>query len=784
MVTQPQHRNRLAFGPFEVDRQTGELFKGGILLRLPGQPYQILIALLENPGELITREQLRDQIWRDGRTVDFDHSLNVAVNRLRRVLSDSADEPRYIETIPGKGYRFIGTVEGSTPKLQAAPVTPPFVIPETVVTSEAGHRSNRRWLVASGALGLLLVVILGAAFLRPPGKPSFGEKGTLVLAGFRNTTGDPVFDATLQQGLMVQLQQSPFLSLVAENRVRRTMQLMGRPASDIFTADLAREVCERTGSSAVLEGSIARLGSRYVLGLAAKSCNGDSLYVDQIQAARKENVLDVLSQMARKFRQGAGESLAVIRQHDTPLAEATTPSLDALKAYSTARKVAFSDSFGSAVPLLQRAIELDPRFAMAHAFLGRIYADIGDSMLSAESTRRAYELRDRASEQERFFISFSYYRQITGNLENARRTLELWERTYPREAAPHSLMSGFTTWGLGKYEKTIAEANKTIELDPETTPAYLNLAFGYTSLGRFKNAEATLERARERNLEVPDSLILSFYLAFHRNDRESMNRIAARMKGKPEEDWMLQSEALVAAHAGSLHEARLLSRQAAELAQRSGHSERAAIYEAGSAAWEAFLGNVAEARKNAAAALELSNARDVEYGCAFALSLTHADARARALANDLAKRFPQDTLVQFTYLPLLNALASLHRLQPAESLGLLQSTLPFEFATPGTDFFGFFGGLYPAYVRGQSYLSLGQGEKAAAEFQKIIDHPGVVYADPIGALSYLEIAKACALSGDRARAKSAYQEFFSLWRDADPDVSVYKHAKAEYSRLF
>jgi DNA-binding winged helix-turn-helix (wHTH) protein/tetratricopeptide (TPR) repeat protein len=777
MVTQPQHGNRLAFGPFEVDRHTSELFKGEIQLRLPGQPFQILLALLESPGDLITREQLRDQIWRDGRTVDFEHSLNVAVNRLRRVLSDSADEPRYIETVPGKGYRFIGTVEGATPKLQTPPVTQPLV------ATEVGHRSNKRWLIPSVALGLLLALILGAAFLRPDRQPSFGEKGTLVLVGFRNTTGDPVFDATLQQGLIVQLQQSPFLSLIAENRIRQTIQLMGRPPGDTLTAELAREVCERTGSSAVLEGSIARLGSRYVLGLAAKKCNGDSLYVDQIEAARKENVLEALSQMARKFRRGAGESLAVIRQHDTPLAEATTPSLDALKAYSTARKLAFSDSFSMAVPLLQRAIELDPRFAMAHAFLGRVYADTGESRLSAESTQRAYELRDRASEQERFFISFSYDRQITGNLENAQRTLELWERTYPREGAPHSLMSGFTSWGMGQYEKTIAEASKTIELDPDTTPAYLNLGFGYTSSGQFKNAEATLERARKRNLEIPDSLILGFYLAFHKNDREGMSQIAARMKGKSEEDWMLQSEALVAARAGRLREARLLSRQATELARRSGHSERAAIYEAGSAAWEALLGNVAEARKNASAALELSNARDVEYGCAFALSLAHDDAKAQALANNLAKRFRQDTLVQFTYLPLLNALASLHRNQPAESVRMLQTTFPFEFATPGTDFFGFFGGLYPAYVRGQSYLALRQGDKAAAEFQKIIDHPGVVYADSVGALSHLEIGRACALSGNEARAKSAYHKFLSLWRDADSDIPVYKQAKAEYSRL-
>ena len=776
MATQPQHPNRLAFGPFEVDRHTGELFKRGIRLRLSAQPFQILLALLATPGDVVSRDELRKQVWGDTTFVDFEHGVNTAMNKLRRALSDSADEPRYIETVSGKGYRFIGTVEGVAPKLQA-------VVPKPFLAPQAGLRSYRKWWILSGVLALLLAVIVGAVLIRPHPKPSFAEKGTLVLAAFRNTTGDPVFDATLQQGLIVQLQQSPFLSLVAENRVRQTLRLMGRPAVDILTADLAREVCERTGSSAVLEGSIARLGSCYVLGLTAKSCDGNALYVEQVQAAQKENVLDALSQIARKFRQGVGESLAVIRQHDTPLAEATTPSLDALKAYSAARKLAFSPGFSSAVPLLQRAIELDPRFAMAHAFLGRIYADIGESTLSAESTRRAYQLRDRASEQERFFISFSYDRQITGNLENAQRTLTLWAQTYPREATPHSLMSGFTTQGMGQYEQTVAEAQKTLELDPDTTPAYLNLAFGYTALGRFVNAETALQRARERHLEIPDSLILGFYLAFYRNDRQNMDRIVDRMKGKPEEDWMLQSEALVAAHAGRLRQARLLSRQAVELAQRSGHSERAAIYQAGAAAWEAFFGSVAEARKNAAAALALSNARDVEYGAALPLSLAHDNFRAHALTNDLASRFPQDTLVRFTYLPLLNALASLHRLRPAESVGLLQTTLPFELATPGTNFFGFFGGLYPAYVRGQCYLLLGKGDEAAAEFQKIIDHPGVVYADPVGALAYLELGRACALSGDRARAKAAYQEFLTLWRDADPDISIYKQAKAECSRL-
>ncbi len=646
MLTQPQRRERLAFGPFEVDLRSAELFKNGILIRLPGQPFRILVALLENAGELVTREQLRQLIWRDGTNVDFEHSLNVAVNRLRRALCDSADEPRYIETVPGKGYRFIQTVEGGAPKVEPTAATA-----DALITAEAGDRRKRRWWTASGRLAALLVFIGigGAVFLRPHRTPPFGGTGTLVLAGFRNTTGDPVFDTTLQQGLGVQLQQSPFLSIVAENRVRQTLRLMERPGTDFLTAELAREVCERTGSSAVVEGSIGRLGSRYVLGLSAKSCDGNSLYVEQVQAPQKENVLDAVSEIARKFRQGAGESLAVIRQHDTPLAEATTASLDALKAYSKGRELALSASFSSGVPLLQRAIELDPRFAMAHAFLGRVYSDVGDSALAAESTRRAYEFRDRASEQERFFISFSYDRQITGNLQSAQRTLTLWEQTYPREAAPHSLMSGYTSQGMGRYETTIAEAKKTIELDPDATPAYLNLAFDYTLSNQFKEAEATLGRARKRNLEIPDSLILAFYLAYFRNDRESMDRIAARLKGQPEEDWMLQSEALVAAHGGACTWPGSCRGKQQKWRSVQAILNELPFTEQGRRRGEHCLGmwRRQEGTPPLHSGFQMLATLIMDRRSHFFWRMTLRG--AQALATNLAKRFSEDTLVQFTY---------------------------------------------------------------------------------------------------------------------------------------
>ncbi len=423
---------------------------------------------------------------------------------------------------------------------------------------------------------------------------------------------------------------------------------MGRPADGPLTPAVAREICERTASAAVLEGSIARLGSQYVLGLRAKNCRtGDILDEQQAQAARKEDVLNALSQIANKFRTRVGESLAAIRKHDTPLAEATTPSLEALKAYSAARDRALSADFINAVPLLKRAIDLDPRFAMAHAFLGRIYGDIGESALSAESTAEAYRLRDRVSDREKFFITFSYDRQVTGNLENAQLTLELWAQTYPREADPHSLLSGFTTQGTGQYEKSIEEAKKAIGLDPGLTPAYLNLAFSCVYIGRINEAESALQQAAERKLEIADSLVLGYYIAFLKGDKAGMDEEIARAKDKPgAEDWISHSQALTLARSGRLELAKTMSRRAVDLAQQAGQRERAAIYEAGAAVWESGFGNAPAAKRAALAALELSKARDVEYGAAFALALSGISSRSQALAEDLERRFPEDTSVK------------------------------------------------------------------------------------------------------------------------------------------
>jgi tetratricopeptide (TPR) repeat protein/predicted Ser/Thr protein kinase len=646
---------------------------------------------------------------------------------------------------------------------------------------------NRVRMGAAAAIAVAIVIaVVAAGFFYFRATPKLTDKDTIVLADFTNTTGDPVFDDTLRQGLAVQLEQSPFLSLVSAERIQKALPLMGQRADARLTPQLAREVCQRTGGAAVLSGSIAAIGNQFVLGLRAANCGtGDVLDEEQEQASGKEGVLNALSRIASKFRRRAGEALATINKHSTPLAEATTPSLEALKAYSTATRVNLTSGTPAALPLYQRAVEIDPKFAIANAYLGLMYSNLGESVRSLESTTRAYQLRDRASDLERFFIDFTYHRQVTGNLEKALQALELWAQTYPRDFIAHGLIGGFSTAGTGRYEKMIEESKISIGLDPDPVYAWSSLAGGYFCLDRFAEARNTLDQAAARKVDMPQFLIFRYKLAFIKSDKAEMDRQAALAKGKRgAEDSMSHSEALVLAQAGRLQEARGMSRRAVDLAQQSGRREAAATYESGAAVWEAFYGNVAEARRSAMAALDLSKGRDVEYAVAFALALAGDTARSQTLAGDLDKRFPEDTSVQYNYLPALRGLFALKQGEPRKAIELLQSAAPYELSEPGITFFvGEFGALYPAYVRGEAYLAAHQNTEAAAEFQKFLDHPGIVFADPAGAMARLQRGRAFALAGDKTKAITAYQDFLALWKDADPGIPILAQAKAEYAEL-
>jgi serine/threonine protein kinase/tetratricopeptide (TPR) repeat protein len=620
-------------------------------------------------------------------------------------------------------------------------------------------------------------------------KPKLAGKDTIVLADFDNKTGDPVFDDTLRQGLSVELQQSPFLTLISDRKIQQTLALMGQPKEARLTSEIAQQICERTASAAVLEGSIASVGGQYVLGLRAKDCNtGNILDREQVVAARIEDVLNSLSQIARTLRTRLGESQATVEKHSMPLAEATTSSLEALKAYSTSSKVNLSLGTAAAIPLLRRAVEIDPKFAMAYAYLGLLYSTIGESVLAAESTTKAWQLRDRASNRERFFIDFSYDRHVTGNLEKAFQTLEVWLQTYPQQGEqPNAkgLLVGLATHGTGRFERAIEASQKLIAEDPGVVFGHNGLATGYFFLDRFEDTENAIQRASERKLEMPDFLVLRYNIAFLKGDQEEMHRTIVQTRGKRRAEHLLaHQEALALARSGRLQAARRPSRRAVELALQEGKYEEAASYRAARAVWEALYENAAEGERNAMAALELSRGRDVEYAAGLALGLSRGSSRSEALAGGLEKRFPEDTFVKFTYIPVLRALAALERGKPAEAVERLHTAVRYELAVNGLNFSHFYlGGLHSAYVRGEAFTATHRYAEAAAEFQKILDHRGIVGLDPIGALAHLQLGRTYALSGDKAKAKAGYEAFLALWKDADPDIPILKSAKAESKKL-
>jgi tetratricopeptide (TPR) repeat protein len=481
-----------------------------------------------------------------------------------------------------------------------------------------------------------------------------------------------------------------------------------------------------------------------------------------------------------------GESLATVEKHSTPLSEATTSSLEALKAYSAGMKMVGTPG-GATSPFMRRAIEIDPNFAMAHAMLGLAYSGTGESVLSAESTTKAWKLRDRVSDRERFYIDFLYDRDVTGNLEKAYQTLESWYQAYPRGENPNAqgLLGGLATHGTGRYERAIEMSQRRIAANPDEAVGYGSLASSYFFLDRLPEAESILQRASERKLGNPNQSVMRYNIAVLKGDKEQMDRIVALANGKQGAEYRVaHAEALALARSGRLQAARRSSSRAMDLALQEGDREVAASFQAARAVWEAVYGNGAEAKRNAMAALELSKSRDVEYAAGLALAFSGDSSRSAALARDLEKRFPEDTFARFTYVSVLRAFAALEHGTPADSVESLQITLRYELAVNGLNFnHWYLGGLHSAYVRGEAFVAAHQYGEAVAEFQKILDHRGIVGLDPIGALVHVQLGRVFVLSGDKTKAKAAYEAFLALWKDADHGIPILKSAKAEYDRL-
>lgn len=614
------------------------------------------------------------------------------------------------------------------------------------------------------------------------------DKRTVVLAEFANATGDAAVDGALRQILAVQLENSPRLSLLPNARVSQTLGLMGRPANTKLTHDVAAEICERTASAAVVDGSITSLGSKYVLSLRARNCRtGDVLDQEQASVAKNEDVFKVLGQMAKRFGSRADQSLPIVQKQPDFSTEITTSSLDAWRSYNTAVNVSLRrGSPAEAVSLLKRAIEIDPKFAMAHAFLGRTYDSLAESELGAQSIAKAYELRDGITDQENFFITFNYYRQVTRNLEIARQTLESWVEKYPDELHAHGFLSGLTSPGTGHHERAAEEAQKAIELDPDFSIGYFNAGFAYVYLNRLSEAEAVLRKAAERKIEVMQFSLLRYFIAFLKSDKATMEREVIQRQAKLHgQGWFEHQEALTFAYQGRLKEAARLSARSVSLARQAGLPGRAALFESACAVWNALFGIRAEAQRSAAAALSLFRSRDADYGPAVALALLHESTQAHNIEAELEQRYPEDTSVQFSYLPTLRALQALNQGDAAKALEMTQAAAPYDLAVPGTAYLtgAFFGALYPVYARGLAYSRLGRHHEAAAEFQKILDHPGLILNDPIGPMARLQLARALSTSGGRAKSAAVYKDLLEIWKDADPDMPIPIQVKAECEKL-
>jgi len=638
-----------------------------------------------------------------------------------------------------------------------------------------------RWAVVAGATIVVIGLAAGGWLFFSRKAHALTDKDTIVLADFDNKTGDAVFDGTLRQGLSVQLEQSPFLSIISDQQIQQTLQMMGQPADTKLTPTIARELCQRTASAAVLDGSIAQIGTQYLLTLKAVNCaSGESLASTEAQASDKNHVLDALGKTASEIRSKLGESLSTVQKFDTPLEQASTHSLEALKAYSLGIKTWEAKGEPEAIPFFKRAIELDPNFALAYLALGTSYYNLAQASLAVENLNQAFELRDRVSERERYRITGDYYSFAAGDDQKATQAYETWAQSYPHDdLAPLEL--GAEYMEIGQWERALSETQESLRLEQNDVVTHSNLAQILLALDRPNQADAGLQEARERKLDGWGLRLMMYYLAFLRSDAEEMNRQVEWGTGKPRsEDVLLSAQSDTEAYYGRMRKGRDFARRAVESARRAGAIETAATWQVDAALREAEIGNWELARQETATMLTISSGRDIRKFVALTRARTGDAAHADAATEELVKSNPTNALLNYYWLPTIRAAVELSRKNPEKAIELLQPARAYElgYSAPFQ-----FGTLYPVYVRGEAYLAQHQGSQAAAEYQKILDHRGIVLNCSLGALAHLQIGRAYAMQGDTAKAKAAYQDFLTLWKDADPDIPILIAARAEYSKL-
>jgi DNA-binding winged helix-turn-helix (wHTH) protein/tetratricopeptide (TPR) repeat protein len=798
------------FGPFQLDPTERTLSRDGAIVSLTPKAVETLLCLVRNQGRVLTKDELLKQIWPD----TFVEEVNLAVNisAIRKALGENPQDCRFIATVPGRGYRFVAEVrrvanqdENNGKALTQNPPEPvetatgpenygikaPDDTPKSTAVPEPKSVARRRTLWVSGAIVVFFAAVATGYFaFHSPAKLT--EKDTIVLAEFSNSTGDAVFDDTLKTALTVGLDQSPFLNVLSDNKVEATLKLMTRPVNTKLTPDIARELCMRAGSKAYIAGSIANLGNEYVVGLKAVDCqSGEPLAQQQVTANGKEKVLNAVGEAAAKLRAQLGESLPSVRRLDVPLDEATTSSLEALQAYSLGLK-AFHDNYAAAaLPWDQRAVELDPNFAIAYEDVGVDYLGLGEEESAREYYTKAFELREHASGREKLAISADYYRVVTGEREKAAQTYQEWIASYPRDYRAY-LRLGTAYAEMGQYEKAVQTTRESLRLAPDSVGPNANLTNCLLALQRFDEARQMAQRAKARkldNLVIHDAL---YALAFIGNDPSAMSEQQRWFAGRPEENiWFLLASD-TEAYAGHLSKARELTRRSADSAIRADRKENGAIALENSALREAAFGNLNRAKQAAAEGLNLMpTSQGVAVEAALAYAMGGDSARAESLAQNLNKRYPLDTQTQSLWLPAIRAQLALNRKNPTDAVKSLQAASAIEFGQ--ILFVANLSCLYPTYKRGEAYLAAGQGKEAAIEFQKILDHSGIVWNCWTGALAHLGVARANALqyrslqgadaNAARVRALASYKDFLTLWKDADADIPILKQANAEYAKL-
>ncbi len=720
--------------------------------------------------------EMRAELKRLKRDTDSKHAIAAAglSGQVPAVASGSASTPSAAAVAASQPAAALPSA--AVPAAQSSAVATP--------AAEAPAAAQPRkipWKIVAPAVVLLIAAIAGGVYWKMRAPTKLTERDTVVLADFTNSTDDTVFDDTLKQALAIQLEQSPFLNVLSDSKVNQALKLMNRPPSEKITRDVAREICQRTNSRAMLTGSIVGVGNHYILGLKAVDCHtGNTLNSAEAEAENRDRVLKALGDAGNQLREKLGESLASVEKFNKPLDQATTSSLEALKAFTEGRRTSREKGEPAALPYYKRALELDPNFARAYASLGSVYSNLDQVSLGIENYKKAYELRDRVSERERYYIETVYFTVVTGELEKADRSYTQWLLDYPGDYVAHGNL-GHNYFVLGQYEKAIEEMRASLRISPNSVAAYSNLIGADLSLNRFEDVKNALDETQKRKLDGPTLRLARYFIAFLQNDPAAMQEQLNWSSGKPgAEDMMLSTQSDTEAFYGHLAKAREFSQRAVDSATRADARETAAMWRANEALREAEFGNAAEARKMAAQALALTAGRDVQILAALSYARAGESAAAEKLANQIDRESPLDTMIQGYWLPAIRGAIELDRGNAQKALDLLQPAANYELGLPSQAQCGV---MYPVYVRGLAYLSKGRGLEATIEFQKYLDHRGLFLNFPLGALAHVQLARAWTLAGDKGAAQKAYDDVFQIWKDADSDISILKEAKAASAKL-